>query len=146
MSCLCIIVHVYSQAYTTIFIHNEKKIDSILKSSYPDSLPGASVGIMYQGKKIFDKSYGISDLKTKEKLTAFSNFNICSLTKQFTAVAILQLQEKNLLSFNDKISRFFPDMNKKVADKITVQQLLTHTSGLIDHYNYTNTAIHASCT
>ncbi len=136
---LSIINYAFVQTYSTIFIHNEKKIDSILRSVYKDSLPGISIGIMYNGNKVFNNSYGIGNIQTKEKLTTSSNFNICSLTKQFTAVAILQLEEKKLLSFNDKISRFFPDMNKKVADVITVQQLLTHTSGLIDHYDFVNT-------
>ncbi len=132
--------HAFLQTNTGILIHNEKKIDSIFKSVYKDSLPGVSVGLIYHGKNVFNESYGINNLQKKDKLTTVSNFNICSLTKQFTAVAILQLEEKKLLSPSDKISRFFPDMNKKVADIITVQQLLSHTSGLIDHYNHTNTA------
>ena len=136
---LCIFNHAFLQTYTTIFTHNEKKIDSLLKTIYKDSLPGISIGILYQGQSIFNKGYGVNNMQTKHKLDASSNFNICSLTKQFTAVAIFQLKEKKLLSFNDKISRFFPDMNKKVADVITVQELLTHTSGLIDHYDHTNT-------
>ncbi len=137
---LCTFSTAYVQTYTTIFINNKKNIDSLLKSIYNDSLPGISIGIMYQHKVFFNKGYGIDNIKAKHKLDASSSFNICSLTKQFTAVAVLQLEEKKLLSFNDKISKFFPDMNKKVADVINVQELLTHTSGLIDHYDFVNTA------
>ena len=131
--------HSFAQIYSSVFTDNSKKIDSLLKSIYNDKAPGVSVGIIYNDKTIFEKSYGISNMQSKAKLTASSNFNICSLTKQFTALAILQLQQKHLLSVNDFISRFFPDMNKHVANEITVKQLLTHSSGIIDHYDYTNT-------
>jgi len=115
------------------------QIDSLLISTYDDSLPGASVAIIKNGIIIFQKSYGDADLHLKQKITASSNFNICSLTKQFTAVAVLQLQEKHLLSLNDKLSKFFPGMNKKVADIVTIKELLTHSSAIIDHYDYVNT-------
>ncbi|MFT4154415.1 serine hydrolase domain-containing protein [Parafilimonas sp.] len=119
---------------------NEQKTDSLLHKTYPSSLPGISIGIVQNGKTVYKKSYGISNINTGNQLTDSSNFNICSLTKQFTAIAILQLEQKHLLSLNDKLSRFFPAMNKKLADAITVKQLLTHTSGIPDHYSYTNTA------
>ena len=121
------------------FILDEQRTDSLLRSTYPDSLPGISIGIVQNENTVFKKSYGISKMQSQIKLTDSSNFNICSLTKQFTAIAILQLQQKNLLSLSDKLSKFFPGMNKKIADIITVKQLLTHTSGIPDHYDYTNT-------
>src|SRR6266513_2769877 len=93
-----------------------KKIDSLLTFVYLNNEPGASVAIMEQGKIIFKKSYGVTDIDAKEKITSSTNFNIASLTKQFTALAILQLAEKNKLSLADKLSRFFPEMNEKVAN------------------------------
>lgn len=127
------------QDFNSAYTQNTKAIDSILKSTYSDSLPGASVCIIKDRKKVYEKSYGIMNINSKQNITASSNFNICSLTKQFTAVAILQLEEKHLLSLNDNISKFLPDMNKKVADVVTVKELLTHSSGIMDHYDYTNT-------
>ena len=121
------------------FFLGEQKLDSLLSSLYSDTLPGISIAVLKQGKAVFKKSYGVSNMATTDKLTNSSNFNICSLTKQFTAVAILQLEEKHLLSLNDKMSRFFSRMNKKIANSITIQELLTHTSGIPDHYSYTNT-------
>src|SRR4051812_17133110 len=94
--------------YTSIFIDNTKDVDSILKATYSDSLPGVSIAIIKDEKMIFQKNYGVINVTTKKKITASSNFNICSLTKQFTALAILQLEEKHLLSLDDKINRFFP--------------------------------------
>ncbi len=128
-----------AQANTNMFIPNEKKIDSLLSKTYSDTLPGVTVAILHEGKTVFKKNYGISNVVTKSRITSASDFNICSLTKQFTAIAILQLEEKHLLSLNDKISRFFPGMNKKLADAITIKQLLTHSSGIPDHYDHTNT-------
>lgn len=128
-----------SAAQQPIFLLNEQKIDSLLSKIYPGSLPGISIGIIQNGGPVFKKSYGIGNTITKNNLTDASNFNICSLTKQFTAIATLQLQQKHLLSLSDKLSKFFPEMNKKLASAITINQLLTHTSGIPDHYSYTNT-------
>jgi D-alanyl-D-alanine carboxypeptidase len=123
----------------SLFMNNSKKVDSLFRSVYTDDLPGASVAIVDCGKVIFKKSYGAREINSKEKISSSTNFNIASLTKQFTAIAILQLAEKNKLSLSDKLSIFFPEMNAKLADAITVKQLLTHTSGVPDHYDYTDT-------
>ena len=128
-------MHVYSSAQQ----NSNKAIDALLQSTYSDSLPGASIAVVKDGKTIFQKSYGVTNIITKQHIDASSNLNICSLTKQFTAVAILQLEAKHLLSLDDKLSHFFPGMNKKVADVVTIQELLTHSSGIIDHYGHTNT-------
>jgi CubicO group peptidase (beta-lactamase class C family) len=95
------------------FVFNERSLDSLLHRSYDDSLPGISIAILSQEKTVFKRGYGVSNISTRANLTDSSNFNICSLTKQFTAVAVLQLEEKHLLSLNDKLSRFFPAMNKR---------------------------------
>jgi D-alanyl-D-alanine carboxypeptidase len=123
----------------SLFMNNTKKVDSLLQSVYADDLPGVSVAIVHDGKVILKKSYGVREIDSKEKISSSTNFNIASLTKQFTAMAILQLAEKNKLSLSDKLSHFFPKMNPKLADAITVKELLTHTSSIPDHYDYTNT-------
>ena len=126
-------------AQENLFMNNTKKVDSLLKSVYADDLPGASIAIVHHGKVIFKSSYGVTQINSNEKISSSTNFNIASLTKQFTAMAILQLAEKNKLSLSDKLSHFFPEMNPKLADAITIQQLLTHSSGIPDHYDYTHT-------
>jgi D-alanyl-D-alanine carboxypeptidase len=120
-------------------VNNTKKVDFLLKAVYAVDAPGASVAIIEEGKIIFKKGYGITNIDTKENISSSTNFNIASLTKQFTALAVLQLAEKNKLSLMDKLSRYFPEMNKKMADIITVKELLTHSSGIIDHYDYADT-------
>ena len=110
-----------------------------LKTIYKTDAPGISISIIQKGKLIFKNSYGIADLETKTDLNSKTNFNIGSLTKQFTALAILQLAESKKLSLNDHLNKFFPRLDKKVAETITVKELLTHSSGIIDHYDLTNT-------
>ncbi len=120
------------------------QIDSLLKTIYREDEPGVSIAILQNQKPVFKRNYGLENIESKEKISSSTAFNIGSLTKQFTAAAILQLAEKKKLFLDDKIGKFFPDLNKKIGSTITVQQLLTHSSGIIDHYNYAdNTLIHA---
>lgn len=85
------------------------------------------------GNILIDRSYGYSDYENHIKAFNSTTFAIGSVTKQFTAAAIVQLAENNKLSYDDKVSKYFN--NVPFADQITIHQLLTHTSGL---YNYTN--------
>jgi len=114
----------------------QRQVDSLLKTLLKNDEPGASMAVLQKGKSLFKYNYGLANTQTKENIASTTNFNIGSLTKQFTAVAILQLSEGKKLSLGDKIAKFFPDLNKKVAQSITIQQLLTHSSGIIDHYDY----------
>ena len=114
------------------------QVDSLLKTIYRDNEPGASIAIL-QNNRLFKHSYGLRDLKTTEKITSKTNFNIGSLTKQFTAMAILQLAARKKLSLQDHLDKFFPELTKKIAETVNVQQLLTHSSGIIDHYDYVDT-------
>jgi len=125
----------------------QNSVDSLLQTIYNDQCPGISIAIVENGKPSFKKSYGARDLQAKTMLDSTSNFNIGSLTKQFTALAILQLDEAKKLSLEDPISKFFPAFNKKIADVITVKELLTHSSGIVDHDELTNTRNmkHAHC-
>jgi CubicO group peptidase (beta-lactamase class C family) len=114
----------------------QRQVDSLLKTIYKKDEPGASMAILQNGKPVLKYNYGLVNTETKENTASTTNFNIGSLTKQFTAAAILQLSERKKLSLSDKIAKFFPDLSKKVAESITIQQLLTHSSGIIDHYAY----------
>ncbi len=118
-----------------------KRIDSLLNSIYKSNEPGIAIAIQQNAKVIFEKGYGLANIQTKEKNDVISNFNIGSLTKQFTAFGILQLAAANLLSLDDTLIKFFPQFNKKVGSIITIRQLLTHSSGIIDHYAFVDTNI-----
>jgi len=115
------------------------EIDSLFRTIYKNDEPGVSIVIMEKGKPFFKNNYGIADMATGHKISSSTNFNIGSLTKQFTAMSILQLAEKKKLSLDDKLSRFFPEMKRKLTDAITVRHFLTHSSGIVEHYDLTDT-------
>jgi CubicO group peptidase (beta-lactamase class C family) len=124
------------QQTTTAF---PRVIDSVFRTVYKNDEPGVSIAIVQKGKPILKKSYGVADVETRQKITSRTYFNIGSLTKQFTAMAILQLAEQKKISLDDKVGKFFPEMNKKVADAITIKEMLSHSSGLFEHYDLTDT-------
>ena len=82
---------------------------------------------------IFDKAFGYSDNEKKEILNLNSAFYLASVSKPFTSTAIMILKEERKLSFDDKLSKFFPDF-PIWADEITIEHLLTHTSGIPDYF------------
>src|SRR5512146_90203 len=116
------------------------RTDSLMSSIYQSGSPGAAIAVIKDGSVVFKKGYGVSDLQSRSPITASTNFNICSMTKQFTAYAILQLAQAGKLSLDDKLSRFFPDLAPGVARKVSVRHLLTHSSGIMDHYSFVDKA------
>lgn len=111
----------YTQSLTT-------KIDSLLLEKYPSNSPGASFLITKNGNSIYKKAFGLSNLELNTPMQTEDVFQIGSMTKQFTAIAILMLQEKGKLNVNDKITKYIP--NYPNGNKITIHHLLTHTSGI----------------
>lgn len=87
-----------------------------------------TVLVTKNGAILLKKAYGLADYEWKIKNTIDTKFQLASVTKQFTAAAILQLVDSGRLSLNDKLSKFFPDYPK--ADSISIHMLLSHTSGL----------------
>lgn len=84
-----------------------------------------------KGKVIYKKAFGYADREWKIPNTLETKFEIGSLTKQFTAAAILQLAEQKKLNLDDKLSTWFPDYPK--GDSVTLHMLLNHTSGIVDY-------------
>ena len=116
------------------------RLDSLMSATYSKDKPGAAIAIVEEGKVVFKKGYGIADLDSKTSITSSTNFNIASMTKQFTAYCILLLQDQGKLSLDDKLIKFFPDFAPKVAGAITIRNLLTHNSGIVDHYDHVDKA------
>ena len=106
-----------------------QKIDSLLLSKYPSSEPGGTFLIAHKSQILFQKAYGMADLERDVALTTKSVFEIGSMTKQFTAAAILLLASEGKLSLDDPLTKYIPDYptNDKV---ISIHHLLTHTSGI----------------
>ena len=96
--------------------------------------PGVVVGIVYDQKLIYAKGFGFADIERREPVTPDTVFRIGSQSKQFTAIAIMQLHEEGKLAISDSVKKYIPDIevkNKDLADEpITIEQLLTHTAGL----------------
>jgi CubicO group peptidase (beta-lactamase class C family) len=112
------------------------RVDSLMSSMYPKDKPGAAIAIVMNGKVVFKNGYGVADLNTKAQITPTTNFNICSMTKQFTAYSILQLRGQKKLSLTDPLVKYFPNFNPAVGRSVTIRNLLTHSSGIVDHYSY----------
>ncbi len=93
--------------------------------------PGLAVLVAQDGKILFEKGYGLADVAHHVPITPQTTFRIASVTKQFTASAILKLQEEVKLSVSDKLSKYIPDFPR--GDEVTLRYLLTHTSGI---HNY----------
>jgi CubicO group peptidase (beta-lactamase class C family) len=110
---------------------NVSKIDEIFKD-YSDKNPGASVGIIQNGKFVFLKNYGLSNLEEATEVNEKTNFRLASVSKQFTAAALLQLIEQNKLSLTTTLSECFPEL-PAYAKTITIKNLLNHTSGILDY-------------
>jgi len=108
------------------------KIDAIVAQSLSrTSVPSASVAIVRGGEIVFARAYG----KQSETIrTARTNapYQIASVSKQFTAAALLLLEDQGKLSLNDKVAQYLPGISD--GDKITLRQLLNHTSGLQDYW------------
>lgn len=93
--------------------------------------PGLQVAVFKDGAPVLVKGYGSADLELGVPVTNDKVFRIGSVTKQFTAVALVKLQEEGKLSLDDKLSRYFPDFPR--AGDITLAQMLHHTSGLFSY-------------
>ena len=112
---------------------SEELTDSYYNSLTAKKAPGVAILVARDGEILYRKGFGYADIENKILVTPDTKFRIGSVTKQFTAAAILKLQENNLLSVNDKLSKFIPDFPR--GDEVTIYMLLTHTSGI---HSYTN--------
>jgi CubicO group peptidase (beta-lactamase class C family) len=104
------------------------KIAATLKES---TAPGASVAVLLDGKLVFAKAFGHASLDPDRPATTETRYAVGSISKQFTAAALLLLQEQGKLSLDDKVSRYFPNLTR--AGEVTIRELLSHTSGYEDY-------------
>lgn len=107
-------------------------IDKLFHDYNQPNVPGASVMVIRDGKVLLAKSYGLADVEKKIPVTPDTNFRLASVTKQFTAMAVIQLADAGKLFLDDPITKFFPEF-PDYGCAITVRHLLHHTSGLLDY-------------
>jgi CubicO group peptidase (beta-lactamase class C family) len=107
-------------------------MDSLFSGIIRPGEPGVSVLVKKDGKILFEKGYGVRDLRTGERIDPQTNFRLASVTKQFTAMAIMLLVHDGKLHYDDHLTDIFPDFPPYGKD-ITIRHLLNHTSGLPDY-------------
>lgn len=112
----------------------EKKVDGIFKAFDDQKKPGAAVAVVHKGQIVFKKGYGSANLEYDIPVTPSTIFHVASVSKQFTAFAILLLAEKGKLSIDDDIRKYIPEV-PDFGKKITLRHLVTHTSGMRDQWN-----------
>ena len=109
-----------------------KRIDAIFANLKSNDAPGAAVLVLKNGSAVFEQGYGVTDLRTRGTIDAHTNFRLASLTKQFTAMAVMLLVHDGKLHYDDRLTDLFPDF-PDYGRTITVRNLLNHTSGLEDY-------------
>ena len=106
-----------------------ERVDALLEQAIPADGPGVAVIVTDDGETVYAGGRGLADVEAGRPVTPRTVFRLGSITKQFTAAAILQLVDEGRLSLDDPISRFFPDFPEPGAHA-TVAQLLSHISGI----------------
>jgi len=125
ISCIITCCCTFSAAAQTL----ETRLDKILSDQYKADGPGAAALIAKNGKLIYRKAFGKANLELDVNMKPENVFELGSITKQFTAVAILMLMEQGKLNLEDEVTKYIPDYPVK-GKKITIHHLLNHTSGI----------------
>lgn len=116
-----------------------RKVDSVVINKMNEyNIPGLSIGLIRNDSIIYNKGYGVRNIKSDNLVTENTIFHTASISKLFTAVATMKLIEQNAITIDDKLVDILPELNyddKRVAD-ITIKNILNHSSGLPDISNY----------
>ena len=123
----------HASAQTQLSADLREKIDKLATDALGKTgVPSASVVVVKDGHIAYVKAYGDARLEPRTPATTEMRYSIGSISKQFTATAILLLQEQGKLSLDDKVGKFIPDLTR--ANEVTIRQLLSHTSGYQDYW------------
>ena len=125
-----IMITVLSQSPMKTPAEKARAMDALFSDYAQPGAPGASVIVIEGDKVVFKKAYGLANVEAKISATPKTNYRLASVTKQFTAMAIMILAERKKLSYDDNLASFFPGF-PEYGKQITVRQLLNHSSGII---------------
>ena len=115
----------------------ERLIDHVFQAwDEPDS-PGMAVGVVRDGKFVYKKAFGMADLERNVKLTPNHVFYVASVSKQFTAMCVLLLEEQGKLTIDDDVRKHVPEL-PDYGHTVTIRHMLSHTSGIRDYYSLNN--------
>ncbi|MBZ0180734.1 MAG: serine hydrolase [Melioribacteraceae bacterium] len=124
---------------STIIAQNKSsQIDELLQKYFEYNRLNGSVLVADKGEVILEKGYGTANREFNIPNSADTKFRIGSISKQFTAAIILQLVEEGKINLQGKITDYLPEYRKDTGEKITIHQLLNHTSGIISYTNLPN--------
>lgn len=113
------------------------QIEAIFAPLKSSNAPGAAVLVIQNGKPVFRRGYGITDLRTRQAIEPNTNFRLASFSKQFTAMCIMLLVHDGKLHYEDHLTDIFPEF-PAYGKPITIRNLLNHTSGLPDYEDLLN--------
>lgn len=116
----------------TVSTESAPKMDSLCTAYYDLGLFNGAVLVAKDGKVVFRSAYGKANFEWNIPNTPDTKFNLASISKQFTAMAIMILAEEGKVRLDEPISQYLPGFRKELAERITISQLLSHTSGLPD--------------
>ena len=129
VSCLLALVIFASSICAQV---SSERLDAIFASLKSSDAPGAAVLVVYKGRPVFRRGYGVADLRTLYPIDGKTNFRLASFTKQFTAMCIMLLVHEGKMRYEDHLTDFFPEF-PDYGKTISVRNLLNHTSGLRDY-------------
>jgi CubicO group peptidase (beta-lactamase class C family) len=112
--------------------HLQKYFQSLFPGDSVNTAPGFAVLVKKDGKVVFEKGYGVRDLRTTTAIDAQTNFRLASFTKQFTAMAMMLLVRDGKLRYDESLTEIFPEF-PAYGKTLTVRNLLNHTGGLPDY-------------
>lgn len=126
------------QTHSVLTAYQISKIDSVCKSFIAKgNTVGFSIAIGHKGIPIFSKGYGYANKESKKLATDSTEYALASISKFITAVATLRMVEAGKLSLNDLVANYFDDFpNQEFMNEITVEHLLRHQSGIVDHEDW----------
>ncbi|MGH9628925.1 MAG: serine hydrolase, partial [Bryobacteraceae bacterium] len=114
------------------------KIDELLARYHANNQFNGAVLVSEGGNVIYKKGFGLANMEWQIPNTPETKFRLGSITKQFTAAVILQLVNEGKIKLDDKLSQYVPEYPKKTADRVTIHQLLNHTSGVPSYTSLPN--------
>ncbi|MGH9422738.1 MAG: serine hydrolase domain-containing protein, partial [Thermoanaerobaculia bacterium] len=95
-------------------------------------VPSASVAVVQHGRMVYAKAYGYARLDPQTPATASDRYGIGSISKQFTASAVLLLQQEGKLRLDDPVGKYIPGLSR--GNEVTIREILSHTSGYQDFW------------
>ncbi|HYA25138.1 MAG TPA: serine hydrolase domain-containing protein, partial [Terriglobales bacterium] len=129
---LAVLILLWSNSSTGGRAGRTQQADAIFADLKSDHAPGAAVLVLEDGQAVFERGYGVTNLRTRDPIDAHANFRLASVTKQFTAMAVMLLVQDGKLTYETRLTNIFPDF-PEYGRSITIRNLLHHTSGLPDY-------------